>query len=168
MVTYRRGEFHLQTSDALPVGERLWIQELNIQKEIKRHWQEISSYVTSVLRTTGISGVGLPPKVKSDYSKKATNWWLKSVPFAAMLACRGRWPGCCRSERGWKTFPQRRGHARGVRPVCIPVSGGYDDPALRKRVLPEFAVKNQLIVAVPLQMKAQRRLVAVLGGSPRR
>src|SRR6266481_5892997 len=49
--------FHLQTSDPLPVGDRLWIQELNIQKEIKRHWQEISSYVTSVLRTTGISGV---------------------------------------------------------------------------------------------------------------
>src|ERR1019366_2064307 len=43
--------FHLQTSDPLPVGDRLWIQELNIQKEIKRHWQEISSYVTSVLRT---------------------------------------------------------------------------------------------------------------------
>jgi arsenite-transporting ATPase len=49
--------FHLQTSDPLQVGDRLWIQELNIQKEIKRHWQEISSYVTSVLRTTGISGV---------------------------------------------------------------------------------------------------------------
>src|ERR1700756_287050 len=49
--------FHLQTSDPLQVEERLWIQELNIQKEIKRHWQEISSYVISVLRTTGISGV---------------------------------------------------------------------------------------------------------------
>ncbi len=49
--------FHVQTSDPLPISDRLWIQELNIQKEIKRHWQEISSYVTSVLRTTGISGV---------------------------------------------------------------------------------------------------------------
>ena len=49
--------FHLQTADPLLVADRLWIQELNIQKEIKRHWQEISSYVTSVLRTTGISGV---------------------------------------------------------------------------------------------------------------
>ena len=28
-----------------------------IQKEIKRHWQQISAYVTSVLRTTGIGGV---------------------------------------------------------------------------------------------------------------
>jgi arsenite/tail-anchored protein-transporting ATPase len=49
--------FHLHTADPLQVSDRLWIQELNIQKEIKRHWQEISSYVTSVLRTTGISGV---------------------------------------------------------------------------------------------------------------
>jgi arsenite-transporting ATPase len=49
--------FHAQTSDPLPISERLSIFELNIQKEIKRHWQEISSYITSVLRTTGISGV---------------------------------------------------------------------------------------------------------------
>lgn len=49
--------FHMQTSDPLPVGDQLSIFELNIQKEIKRHWQEISTYVSSVLRTTGISGV---------------------------------------------------------------------------------------------------------------
>src|SRR6202142_1392209 len=49
--------FRAQTSDPLAVNEKLSILELNIQKEIKRHWQEISSYVSSVLRTTGISGV---------------------------------------------------------------------------------------------------------------
>src|SRR5580658_7490992 len=49
--------FHAHTSDPLPINDRLSILELNIQKEIKRHWQEISSYVSSVLRTTGISGV---------------------------------------------------------------------------------------------------------------
>ncbi len=49
--------FHTQTSDPLPISDGLSIFELNIQKEIKRHWQEISAYVTSVLRTTGISGV---------------------------------------------------------------------------------------------------------------
>jgi arsenite/tail-anchored protein-transporting ATPase len=49
--------FHRQTSDPLQINDRLSIQELNIQKEVKRHWQEISSYVSSVLRTTGISGV---------------------------------------------------------------------------------------------------------------
>ncbi|HUI62687.1 MAG TPA: ArsA family ATPase, partial [Steroidobacteraceae bacterium] len=40
-----------------PIDERLAIHEVNIQKEIKRHWREISSYVISVLRTTGISDV---------------------------------------------------------------------------------------------------------------
>src|ERR1700693_133740 len=48
--------FHTQTSDPLPVGDRLSIFELNIQKEIKRHWQEISSYVIYVLRQAGIPG----------------------------------------------------------------------------------------------------------------
>jgi arsenite/tail-anchored protein-transporting ATPase len=49
--------FHVHTSDPLPINDKLSIFELNIQKEIKRHWQEISSYISSVLRTTGISGV---------------------------------------------------------------------------------------------------------------
>src|SRR5215470_13709589 len=49
--------FHARTSDPLPVHEGLSILELNIQKEVRRHWQEISSYVISVLRTTGISEV---------------------------------------------------------------------------------------------------------------
>ena len=38
--------FHATTSDPLAINDRLSIQELNIQKEIKRHWQEISSYVS--------------------------------------------------------------------------------------------------------------------------
>ncbi len=49
--------FQGQTADPYPVAERLWIQEVNIQKEIRRHWQAISSYVVSVLRTTGLSDV---------------------------------------------------------------------------------------------------------------
>ena len=49
--------FHKTTSDPLTINDKLSIFELNIQKEVKRHWQEISAYVTSVLRTTGISGV---------------------------------------------------------------------------------------------------------------
>src|SRR5690348_3318285 len=49
--------FHGKTGDPLTIDERLDIHEVNIQEEIKRHWQEISSYVISVLRTTGISDV---------------------------------------------------------------------------------------------------------------
>lgn len=49
--------FHGRTSDPLTVGERLDIHEVNIQREVKRHWNEITTYVTSVLRTTGIGSV---------------------------------------------------------------------------------------------------------------
>lgn len=49
--------FHGTTADPYPLDELLAIQEVNIQREIKRHWKEISSYVISVLRTTGISDV---------------------------------------------------------------------------------------------------------------
>ena len=49
--------FHGVTADPFQVADRLHIQEVNIQKEIKRHWREIASYVVAVLRTTGISDV---------------------------------------------------------------------------------------------------------------
>jgi arsenite/tail-anchored protein-transporting ATPase len=49
--------FHGKTGDPYIIDERLDIHEVNIQKEIKRHWREISAYVIAVLRTTGISDV---------------------------------------------------------------------------------------------------------------
>jgi arsenite-transporting ATPase len=49
--------FDGRTGDPFPINANLDIHEVNIQKEIKRHWREISSYVISVLRTTGISDV---------------------------------------------------------------------------------------------------------------
>jgi arsenite-transporting ATPase len=49
--------FHGRTGDPLAIDEKLAIHEVNIQREIKRHWREISSYVSSVLRATGINDV---------------------------------------------------------------------------------------------------------------
>ena len=49
--------FTRRTADPLKLRDRLDIQEINIQKEIKSHWKEISTYIVSVLRTSGISGV---------------------------------------------------------------------------------------------------------------
>jgi arsenite/tail-anchored protein-transporting ATPase len=49
--------FHGATADPKPIQPNLWIQEVNIQREIKRHWNEIAGYITSVLRTTGLSEV---------------------------------------------------------------------------------------------------------------
>jgi len=55
--TSRPDLFHGKTGDPYPIDARLAIHEVNIQKEIKQHWREISSYVISVLRTTGIGDV---------------------------------------------------------------------------------------------------------------
>src|SRR5437762_7891532 len=49
--------FHGKTADPLRIADRLFMQEVNINHEIKRYWQDISTYITSVLRTTGLSGV---------------------------------------------------------------------------------------------------------------
>src|SRR5580698_4228061 len=51
------GLFHGKTGDPYTIDERLAIHEVNIQQEIKRHWREISAYVVSVLRTTGVNDV---------------------------------------------------------------------------------------------------------------
>lgn len=53
-----KGElFHGRTADPIEIRKNLTLQEVNIQKEIRRHWSEISAYVVSVLRTTGINNV---------------------------------------------------------------------------------------------------------------
>src|SRR5471032_2397264 len=49
--------FHGKAGDPYSINDHLAIHEVNIQKEIKWHSREISSYVISVLRTTGISDV---------------------------------------------------------------------------------------------------------------
>jgi arsenite-transporting ATPase len=49
--------FHGATGDPVNVTDNLWIQEVNIQREIKRHWEQISAYVTSLLRTSGLGDV---------------------------------------------------------------------------------------------------------------
>src|SRR5260370_9371579 len=51
------GLFQNMANDPYPINDKLSIHEVNIQKEIKRHWREISTYVVSVLRTTAISDV---------------------------------------------------------------------------------------------------------------
>jgi len=49
--------FQGKTSDPYVVNDHLSIHEVNIQHEIKRYWREISTYIISILRTTGVSGI---------------------------------------------------------------------------------------------------------------
>lgn len=52
-----RDLFSRTTADATAVADNLWVQEVNIQSEVKRHWRDISGYLTAVLRTTGLGEV---------------------------------------------------------------------------------------------------------------
>jgi arsenite-transporting ATPase len=49
--------FNPKTGEPCLVSDRLSIFEVNIQVELKRHWKDISLYITSVLRTSGIGNV---------------------------------------------------------------------------------------------------------------
>ena len=103
--------FHSQTADPLEILPGLAIQELNIQREIKRHWKEISSYVISVLRTTGLEGVqaeelAILPGMEelsammyiNQYRRRAattsSSWTPRPPPSpCASSACPPRWTG---------------------------------------------------------------------------
>ena len=43
--------------EPVPVGESLWIQEVDVTEEIGRHWKDISGYITSLLAVTGVEEV---------------------------------------------------------------------------------------------------------------
>lgn len=49
--------FTSKTADVYRVDENLDILEVNIQREIKRYWREVSAYLISLLRSTGVGDV---------------------------------------------------------------------------------------------------------------
>src|SRR5437016_9463013 len=51
------GLFDAKTSEPYKITERLWIHEVNIQKEIRKNWKQIWAYVSGLLRTSGLSEV---------------------------------------------------------------------------------------------------------------
>ena len=51
------GLFDSKTADPYKIADRLWIHEVNIQKEIRHNWRDIWSYISSLMRTAGLSEV---------------------------------------------------------------------------------------------------------------
>ncbi|MEZ5402037.1 MAG: ArsA family ATPase [Bryobacteraceae bacterium] len=51
------GLFHDLTAEPHPIAPNLDIHEVNIQREIKRHWMQISAYIASVLKTSGLNDI---------------------------------------------------------------------------------------------------------------
>ena len=82
--------FHANTSEPLPVADRLWIQEVNINHEIKHYWNDISAYLTAVLRTSGLSGVqaeemAIFPGMEELSAMMYVNQYRKSGQYDVMI-----------------------------------------------------------------------------------
>ncbi len=84
------GLFHGKTSEPIEAAERLFIQEVNINHEIKHYWADISSYISSLLRTAGLSGVeadelAIFPGMEELSAMMYVNQFRKSGEFDVMV-----------------------------------------------------------------------------------
>src|SRR5690242_5608281 len=82
--------FHGETSEPKQIADRLFIQEVNINHEIKRHWRDISVYITSVLRTTCLSVVeaeemAIFPGMEELSAMMYVNQYRKTGEFDVMV-----------------------------------------------------------------------------------
>jgi arsenite-transporting ATPase len=82
--------FSDNTAQPLQIADRLFIQEVNINFEFKRYWAEISSYVTSILRTTGLDGVeaeemAIFPGMEELSAMMYVNQYRKSEAFDVVV-----------------------------------------------------------------------------------
>src|SRR5438552_16507683 len=84
------GLFDAKTDEPFKVADRLWIHEVNIQKEIKKNWQRIWSYISSLLRTSGLSEVeaeemAIFPGMEELSALLYVNEWHKEKRYEAMV-----------------------------------------------------------------------------------
>lgn len=129
------GLFHSATSEPLPINDKLSIHEVNIQREIKRHWREISSYVVAVLRTTGIDDVeaeelAILPGMEELSAMMYINQFRREGRYDAIVLDAAPTAESMRfvsmpTTLEWymkHIFPFQRGLLRAIRPVANRVS----------------------------------------------
>src|SRR5437016_7955323 len=129
------GLFAEQTSEPYQIEDHLTIQEVNIQKEIKRHWREISTYVVSVLRTTGVSDVeaeelAILPGMEELSAMMYVNQYRREAKYDVIVL------DCAPTAESMRfvsmpttlewymkhIFPFQRGIVKAVRPIANRVS----------------------------------------------
>jgi arsenite-transporting ATPase len=72
------------------VDENLWIQELDIQEEIERHWSDIFGYLSDILAKTGLDDVvaeelAIIPGMEEISSLLYINQYIKEDEFDVIL-----------------------------------------------------------------------------------
>ena len=125
------GLFDAKTADPYPVADRLWIHEVNIQKEIKRHWHRIWSYISSLLHTSGLSEVeaeemAIFPGMEELSALLYVNDWCKEKRYdVIVLDCAPtgeslRFVSMPTTMRWYMAhvFPIQRGVLKAVRPIA--------------------------------------------------
>ncbi len=125
------GLFARKTADPFRITDRLWIQEVNIQQEIKRHWQQIWTYISSLLRTSGLSEVeaeemAIFPGMEELSALLYVNQWQKEGRYdAIVLDCAPtgeslRFVSMPTTLKWYMQhiFPVERGLLKAVRPIA--------------------------------------------------
>jgi arsenite/tail-anchored protein-transporting ATPase len=125
------GLFDSMTADPYPIADRLWIHEVNIQKEIKRNWHRIWSYISSLLRTSGLNEVeaeemAIFPGMEELSALLYVNDWHKEKRYdVIVLDCAPTGESlrfvAVPTTMKWymaHVFPIQRGLLKAVRPVA--------------------------------------------------
>jgi arsenite/tail-anchored protein-transporting ATPase len=125
------GLFGSRTADPCQIADRLWIHEVNIQKEIKRHWQQIWSYLSTLLRTSGLNAVeaeemAIFPGMEELSALLYVNEWYKQGRFdVVVLDCAPTGESlrfvAMPTTMKWymqHIFPVQRGVLKAVRPIA--------------------------------------------------
>ena len=123
--------FTRRTADPLTLRENLDIQEINIQKEIKTHWNEISTYIVSILRTSGISGVeadelAILPGMEELSAMMYVNGYVRAKRYDVIVLDCAPTAESLRfvsmpTTLGWymkHVFPMQRTVLKAVRPIA--------------------------------------------------
>jgi arsenite-transporting ATPase len=125
------GLFTAETADPHRITDRLWIHEVNIQKEIKRHWHEIWSYISALLRTSGLNEVeaeemAIFPGMEELTALLYVNEWQKEGNYdVIVLDCAPtgeslRFVSMPTTMKWYMrhVFPVQRGVLKAVRPIA--------------------------------------------------
>jgi len=125
------GVFNSNTADPYRVADRLWIHEVNIQIEIKRQWQQIWSYLSSLFRTSGLSEVeaeemAIFPGMEELSALLYVNEWHKEKRYdVIVLDCAPtgeslRFVSMPTTMKWYMQhiFPVQRGVLKAVRPIA--------------------------------------------------
>jgi len=128
---FESGLFDRKTAEPCRVAERLWIHEVNIQNEIKVHWQRIWSYISSLLRTSGLGEVeaeemAIFPGMEELSALLYVNQWQKEERYdVIVLDCAPTGESlrfvAMPTTMKWymqHVFPVQRGLLKAVRPIA--------------------------------------------------